>query len=120
MRSHHVVVGKAGGATVHEALTARCPMVINYVVPGQEEGNADMLTSHRCALQIKRPDQLPAALERILGPNGKWDEMRAAAARLREPLPSARLAQIVLDALTNKKLVTKASSTTTSAMACVT
>ena len=119
MRSHHVIVGKAGGATVHEALTARCPMIINYVVPGQEEGNADMLTSHRCALQIKRPDQLPAALDRILGPNGKWDEMRAAAARLREPLPSARLAQIVLESFSTKQLVSPTTAST-SAMACVT
>ena len=86
-------------------------MVINYVVPGQEEGNANMLTSHRCALQIKRPDQLPKALEKILSPNGKWDEMRAAAARLREPLPSARLAQIVLESLGTKKLASKASAT---------
>lgn len=41
--SHHLVVGKAGGATVHEALAARCPMLINHVVYGQEQGNAMLL-----------------------------------------------------------------------------
>ena len=41
--SHHLVVGKAGGATVHEALAARCPMLIHHLVPGQEEGNLQLL-----------------------------------------------------------------------------
>ncbi len=40
---HHLVVGKAGGATVHESLAACCPMLIQHLVPGQEEGNLELL-----------------------------------------------------------------------------
>ena len=40
MLSNHLVIGKAGGATVQEAIAARCPMIVNQVIPGQEEGNA--------------------------------------------------------------------------------
>ena len=40
MMSHHLVISKAGGATVQEAIAARCPMIVNQVIPGQEEGNA--------------------------------------------------------------------------------
>ncbi len=40
---HHLVVGKAGGATVHESLAACCPMLIQHLVPGQEEGNLKLL-----------------------------------------------------------------------------
>jgi processive 1,2-diacylglycerol beta-glucosyltransferase len=43
LNSHHLVVGKAGGATVHEAIAARCPMLIHHLVPGQEEGNLQLL-----------------------------------------------------------------------------
>ncbi|MES2661154.1 MAG: hypothetical protein V4689_21210 [Verrucomicrobiota bacterium] len=43
LNSHHLVVGKAGGATVHEAIAARCPMLIHHLVPGQEEGNLKLL-----------------------------------------------------------------------------
>ncbi len=43
LSGHHLVVGKAGGATVHEALAARCPMLIHHLVPGQEEGNLRLL-----------------------------------------------------------------------------
>ena len=44
--THHVVVSKAGGATTQEAIAARCPMVVNQVVPGQEEGNCELLLRH--------------------------------------------------------------------------
>ncbi|MFT3990697.1 MAG: hypothetical protein QM680_04735 [Luteolibacter sp.] len=43
LNSHHLVIGKAGGATVHEAIAARCPMLIHHLVPGQEEGNLRLL-----------------------------------------------------------------------------
>lgn len=43
LNRHHLVVGKAGGATVHEAIAARCPMLIHHLVPGQEEGNLRLL-----------------------------------------------------------------------------
>ena len=43
LNTHHLVVGKAGGATVHEAIAARCPMLIHHLVPGQEEGNLRLL-----------------------------------------------------------------------------
>lgn len=41
--NHHLVVGKAGGATVHEAIAAQTPMLIHHLVPGQEEGNLHLL-----------------------------------------------------------------------------
>ncbi len=43
LNSHHLVIGKAGGATVHEAIAACCPMLIHHLVPGQEEGNLKLL-----------------------------------------------------------------------------
>src|SRR5262249_10719704 len=43
LMTHHLVIGKAGGAMVQEALAARCPMIINQVIPGQEEGNARLI-----------------------------------------------------------------------------
>ena len=46
LMTHHVVVSKAGGATTQEAIAARCPMVVNQVVPGQEEGNCELLLRH--------------------------------------------------------------------------
>lgn len=43
LASHHLFIGKAGGAIVQEAIAARIPMVISHVVPGQEEGNIELV-----------------------------------------------------------------------------
>lgn len=47
LSSHHLVIGKAGGATVHEALAAQCPMLVHHIVPGQEEGNIELLARYQ-------------------------------------------------------------------------
>jgi processive 1,2-diacylglycerol beta-glucosyltransferase len=41
----HIVVGKAGGLTVSETMTAGRPMVIAGAVPGNETLNADLVTA---------------------------------------------------------------------------
>ena len=66
--SHHVLIGKAGGATVQEAIAARTPMLITQVVPGQEEG--------------KRAPAFPKRLRRTL--RNTRDPRRASSRALRE------------------------------------
>lgn len=36
----HIYIGKAGAATVFEAYAMNLPLIINYALPGQEQGNA--------------------------------------------------------------------------------
>ena len=48
LTGHHLVITKAGGATVQEAIAARTPVIISQVVPGQEEGNARLIVEHEC------------------------------------------------------------------------
>lgn len=43
VRAADVVVTKAGGATVMECVAAKKPMVITFVIPGQEQGNAELI-----------------------------------------------------------------------------
>ena len=63
LNSHHLVVGKAGGATVHEAIAARCPMLVHHLVPGQEEGNLRLLE----AIGVGRLAESPEAIRSALG-----------------------------------------------------
>jgi processive 1,2-diacylglycerol beta-glucosyltransferase len=77
LTSHHVVVGKAGGATVHEALAARCPMIIDHLVPGQEEGNLALLRAIDAGLLANTPQRITAAVRELLGDNAsRWREMK--------------------------------------------
>lgn len=63
---HHLVVGKAGGATVHESLAACCPMLIRYLVPGQEEGNLELLQKIGGGSLADTEATLAAALDKLL------------------------------------------------------
>ena len=77
LRSHDLVICKAGGAILHEVLAARTPAVIDYVVPGQEEGNAEMLLNHHCALRSHTPLETATLAARMLANEGSLaEEMR--------------------------------------------
>ncbi|QTN31902.1 hypothetical protein HZ994_06015 [Akkermansiaceae bacterium] len=76
---HHMVVGKAGGATVHEAIAARCPMLIHHLVPGQEEGNLQLLQQLGAGDLAENPKDLTAAVSDMLADGAaKWRKMKAA------------------------------------------
>lgn len=69
LRSCDAVICKAGGAILHEVLAARIPVIIDYVVPGQEEGNAELLLKNRCALRSRSPAETAAAASSLLADN---------------------------------------------------
>ncbi len=66
LSSNHLLIGKAGGASVHEALAAACPMLIDYVVPGQEEGNALKLLRLKCGMMAETPEEIASAIKSLL------------------------------------------------------
>ena len=39
----HLYIGKAGAATVFEAYSMNLPIIVNYALPGQEQGNAALI-----------------------------------------------------------------------------
>jgi UDP-N-acetylglucosamine:LPS N-acetylglucosamine transferase len=60
----HIVVGKAGGLTVSETLTAGRPMIVAGLVPGNEGINAHLLATTGAGV-IARPREVGALVERI-------------------------------------------------------
>ena len=57
LRTSHLLISKAGGAIVQEAMAAACPMIINHVIPGQEEGNARFLVETNCGALALTPER---------------------------------------------------------------
>ncbi|MEG1507458.1 MAG: hypothetical protein RR138_04145 [Akkermansia sp.] len=79
LADHHVVVGKAGGATVHEVLAAKRPMLIHYLLPGQEEGNLELLEYLKVGEYVPNSQGLRDALLRLMAREGQvWRQMRKA------------------------------------------
>ncbi len=66
LQTHDLIITKAGGAILHEVLAARIPPVIDYVVPGQEEGNAEMVLKHQCGLRSLTPQETADCVRRLL------------------------------------------------------
>lgn len=53
MLESDLVITKAGGATVHEAIAAGCPLIISQVTPGQEEGNARLVEALGMGMAVR-------------------------------------------------------------------
>ena len=97
LMTHHVVLSKAGGATTQEAIAARCPMLVNQIVPGQEEGNYELLRRHDVGALVETPDAVVAALRRAFADQGAvWSRWRAALASLARPDASRAIATHLL------------------------
>lgn len=77
LNSHHLVVGKAGGATVHEAIAARCPMLVHHLVPGQEEGNLRLLEAIGAGKLAESPEAIRSAVADLLADDAAlWRAMK--------------------------------------------
>jgi processive 1,2-diacylglycerol beta-glucosyltransferase len=86
LMTHHVVVSKAGGATTQEAIAACCPMIVNQIVPGQEEGNYELLRRRDIGSLSKTPDAVIASLKHAFSNSGSvWEKWNSALKQISQP-----------------------------------
>jgi processive 1,2-diacylglycerol beta-glucosyltransferase len=98
LNSHHLTVGKAGGATVHEAIAARCPMLIHHLVPGQEEGNLRLLEAIGAGSLADTPASIASATHDLLADQAAgWRKMKLALARHGRNAGALHAARFILD-----------------------
>jgi processive 1,2-diacylglycerol beta-glucosyltransferase len=99
IRRSHLLISKAGGATVQEALAARTPMIITQIVPGQEEGNARLLIESGAGELATSPAAIADAVRRTFGDGGRiYHERHLATGPLSHP-DAARKAAAFLESL---------------------
>jgi len=97
MLSHHLVVTKAGGATVQEAIAARCPMILNQVLPGQEEGNARLVEEAGAGVVAEKNREAADWVAKAFEKDGQvWRRWRENLARISKPDASIRVAELAL------------------------
>ena len=97
MRTHHLIIGKAGGATVQEAIAAKCPMIVNQVIPGQEEGNAQLIERFNLGAVAERNREVAELVENAFARKARvWHSWRENLAKISRPDASLRLAELVL------------------------
>jgi processive 1,2-diacylglycerol beta-glucosyltransferase len=97
MAQNHLLISKAGGATVQESLAARTPMIITQVVPGQEEGNARLILDKEAGALATTPLEILETTRKAFA-NGarEWLKWQQAAAILGRPAAADETARFVL------------------------
>jgi processive 1,2-diacylglycerol beta-glucosyltransferase len=94
MLESHLLISKAGGATVQETIAARCPMIINQIVPGQEEGNARLLETTGCGIIATEAEAIVSAVENAFADDARlWREWSENIAQLSRPAASLEIAE---------------------------
>ena len=97
MHESHLLIGKAGGATVQEAIAAGCPMIINHVVAGQEEGNARLIVETNSGVTASSPAEVAVQVERAFADDAKqWREWAGNITKLSRPRAALDIAEFVM------------------------
>ncbi|MBA3273739.1 MAG: hypothetical protein H0T11_07685 [Chthoniobacterales bacterium] len=97
LRASHLLISKAGGATVQEAISAGCPMIVNHVIPGQEEGNARYLLETNSGTVATSQDAVVSAIESAFANDAaRWREWSTNVATLSRPAASLDIAKFLL------------------------
>jgi processive 1,2-diacylglycerol beta-glucosyltransferase len=97
LQASHLLIGKAGGATVQETIAAGCPMIINHVVAGQEEGNAQLIVEMNSGVIAYSPAEVAAQVQRAFTDGAKqWHEWAANISRLSKPRASLDIAKFLM------------------------
>src|SRR5436309_12067666 len=97
LHESHLLIGKAGGATVQETIAAGCPMIINHVVAGQEEGNARLIIETNSGVIALSPAEVVTQCQRAFADDAKqWREWAANIAKLSRPRAALDIAEFLL------------------------
>jgi len=85
MDAADIIVGKAGGSTVSEALAKGKPLFILSPVPGQETLNTEVLTKRGAAFEVKDNADLPQMIQSYLKDSNQKNKVQEAVDAMARP-----------------------------------
>lgn len=63
---NHFYIGKAGAATMFECYAANVPAIVNFTLPGQEQGNLQLLLQDGAGCHVESTSHLVQVLRKLL------------------------------------------------------
>ncbi|MFM1945106.1 MAG: hypothetical protein RI897_4088, partial [Verrucomicrobiota bacterium] len=97
MSQSHLIITKAGGATLQEAIAAGKPVIINQIVPGQEVGNAQLVTNRHMGAIAQTPKEVAAWCQESLRKRGRlYRKWRLNTEHYHQPNASLEIARLTL------------------------
>jgi 1,2-diacylglycerol 3-beta-galactosyltransferase len=97
LRCCDLVVTKAGPGTIAEATCCGTPLLLTAHIPGQEKGNAEIVTGAGAGLRVPDVRRLVAEIGRLRRDHDAIDAMAAASARLGRPDAAGHTARLIAD-----------------------
>lgn len=96
MRESHFYIGKAGAATMFECYACGVPVLVNFALPGQEQGNLELLVEEACGCPVESTQHLIATLENLLADEARgWNGLCTAMKRAGRTDACRRIADIM-------------------------
>ena len=78
-------------------MSAACPMIVNHVIPGQEEGNARFITETKSGTVALSHDAVIAAVQDAFANDAaQWHEWSTNISQLGRPTASLDIAKFLL------------------------
>jgi processive 1,2-diacylglycerol beta-glucosyltransferase len=92
----HFYVGKAGAATMFECYAALVPAIVNFTLPGQEQGNLQLLLQDGAGCHAESTQHLVQILQRLLAHSAEgWHELCEAMERADRTRGAERIAAAI-------------------------
>lgn len=85
MKNSDLIITKPGGLTTTESLLSQLPMIIPFIIPGQESENRDFLAQNNCAIPIRNLDELNIELSKFESDKDKLMNMKKSILKVLEP-----------------------------------
>ncbi len=99
MARAELLLTKAGGMTLAEAVCMGVPLLLVRPLPGQEQGNTEVMVHHGAALDVRNESDVARSVSTLLNSRSLLAMMRAKAAILARPYAADRIVATVLDAV---------------------
>ena len=97
LRCCDLVVTKAGPGIIAEATCCGTPLLLTSHIPGQEKGNAEIVTGAGAGLRVPGVRQLVAEIDRLRRDRRAMAAMSAASAWLGRRCAAADIADLIAD-----------------------
>lgn len=98
MRASDVIVTKAGPGTMFEAMAVGKPLVIMDALPGQEEGNVELVRAHKVGrVAMDGPHDVAQGVAEMLASDKEREELAARALMLSRPNATREIAEALLE-----------------------
>lgn len=106
MHASDFMVGKPGGLTSSECMVAGCPMLIYapFMIPGQEEQNADSLVENGAGLLARDMVTLSEHLVRLLSGAEERTRMQEQALKIGHPHAAEEIAKVIFSSMEKDSL----------------